>query len=294
MKHFLFFIFFSVVCFSALAQDTIEVKKVEYPKDYTANIDVVYATVGYWQGKVDIYFNLLATKPTPVVINIHGGGWNHGNKESQTGFKSFFKNGFAVANMAYRLVQVATAPAAIEDVRSVIAYLKKNAKQLNIDPEKIVIMGGSAGAHLALMGGLLGNDNRFDKNCEKVVDMRVAAIIDKYGPVDFNSTRDNFYKYKSLVRWLGDNADNTDFRAAVSPMTYVTKSSPPIFIVHGNADPIVPYQQSVDLYEKLKTVGVVAKFITVEEGLHGKFPKEKNSEINKEIINFLKQIKVID
>ena len=124
--------------------------------------------------------------------------------------------------------------------------------------------------------------------------MCVAAIIDKYGPVDFNSPRDNFYKYKSLVNWLGENVEKTEFRAFVSPITYVSKKSPPVFIVHGNADPIVPYQQSVDLYNKLQTEGVVAKFITVEEGLHGKFPKEKNSEINKEIIAFLKQIKVIE
>jgi hypothetical protein len=73
----------------------------------------------------------------------------------------------------------ATAPAAVEDTRCALIYLVKNAKALNIDVNKIVIMGGSSGGHLALMGGLLGNDHRFDTNCPGVENIKVAAIIDK-------------------------------------------------------------------------------------------------------------------
>jgi acetyl esterase/lipase len=231
------------------------------------------------------------TKPTPVVINIHGGGWNKGVKESQTGFNTFFKAGYAVANIEYRLTQQATAPAAIEDTRCALIYLIKNADALNIDVNKIVIMGGSAGGHLALMGGLLGNDNRFDSNCKGVKNIKVAAIINKYGIVDVwawgygkNITS------KSATRWLGDKATDQNFAASVSPITYVNKNSPPVYIVHGDADPTVPYQHSVDLYKKLQNAGVKSKFVTVEGGLHGKFPKEKNSEINKDIMDFLKSV----
>ena len=74
---------------------------------------------------------------------------------------------------------------------------------------------------------------------------------------------------------------------------YVTKKSPPIFIVHGDADPTVPYQHSVDLHNKLVEAGVKTEFITVKGGLHGKFEKEKNSEINKAIAGFLKDLGIV-
>lgn len=244
---------------------------------------------------MDIYLPSKKNKPSPVVINIHGGGWNHGTKESQTGFSSFFKNGFAVANIEYRLTGQATAPAAVEDTRCALIYLIKNAKELNIDVNKIVIMGGSSGGHLALMGGMLGNDHRFDKNCSGVENVKVAAIIDKYGIADvWDWGYGSNITSKSATNWLGDKAKDKIFAASVSPVTYVNKNTPPVFIVHGDADPTVPYQQSVDLNKKLQDVGVKTKFISVPGGLHGKFDKDKNSEINKEIINFLKEVKVIE
>ncbi len=272
----------------AQVEDTTTYKPVEYPEGYSAQLNVIYTRVNGWDGKMDLYLAPRTKSPSPVVINIHGGGWNHGVKESQTGFNTFFKMGYAVANVEYRLTGQATAPAAIEDVRCALLYLIKNAKELNIDVNKIVIMGGSAGGHLALMGGLLGNDHRFDGNCPGVENVKVAAIIDKYGITDvWDWGYGTNITSKSAVRWLGDKANDKKFAMSVSPVYYVTKNSPPTFIVHGDADPTVPYQQSVDLHKKFKEAGVKTEFITVPGGLHGKFDKEKNSEINKQIADFL-------
>ena len=161
------------------AQDSVQVKKVTYPAGFTEQLNVVYTKVNGWEGKMDLYLPPAKNTATPVVINIHGGGWNKGNKESQTGFSGFFKKGYAVANIAYRLTGVATAPAAIEDTRCALIYLISNAKTLNIDVNKIVIMGGSAGGHLALMGGLLENNHIFDGNGKGTENIKVAAIIEK-------------------------------------------------------------------------------------------------------------------
>jgi acetyl esterase/lipase len=296
-KRFLFSLLFFAAATVVMAQETEEAtyKPVEYPAGFTAELNVVYTTAKDWEGKMDIYLPSKDKGPTPVVINIHGGGWNHGVKESQTGFSTFFKAGFAVANIEYRLTGQATAPAAIEDTRCALIYLIKNAKALNIDVNKIVIMGGSSGGHLALMGGLLANDHRFDTNCPGVENIKVAAIIDKYGITDvWDWGNGTVVKSKSARTWLGDKADDKKFAASVSPMTYVTKDSPPVFIVHGDADPTVPYQQSVDLHKKLQEAGVKTEFITVLGGQHGKFEKEKNSEINKAMITFLKSIPVFN
>lgn len=295
-KLFLYGILF-LASVKAVAQEAEQVtyKAVEFPTGFTSQLNVVYTKVNDWEGKMDIYLPSKDKGPTPVVINIHGGGWNHGVKESQTGFNTFFKAGFAVANIEYRLTGQATAPAAVEDTRCALIYLIKNAKALNIDVNRIVIMGGSSGGHLALMGGLLANDHRFDTHCPGVENIKVAAIIDKYGITDvWDWGYGSNVTSKSATRWLGERATDKKFAASVSPITYVAKDSPPTFIVHGDADPTVPYQQSVDLHKKLVEAGVKTEFITVAGGQHGKFEKEKNSEINKAIIAFLKSIKGFD
>jgi acetyl esterase/lipase len=254
----------------------------------------VYTKVKDWEGKMDVYLPPAGGKPAPIVINIHGGGWNHGTKESQTGFNTFFKNGFAVANIEYRLTGQATAPAAVEDTRCALIYVIKHVKEWNIDPNKIVIMGGSAGGHLALMGGLLGSDHRFDTNCNDVPEVKVAAIIDKYGITDvWDWAYGPNITSKSATRWLGDRASDEKFARSLSPISYITKNSPPTFVVHGDADPTVPYQQSVALHKKLEEAGVMTQFMTIPGGKHGGFPQDKNSELNKAIITFLKQVGVI-
>ena len=281
----LFIILFIIGSIEAQNQDTIY-KLVQFPEGYTSQIDVVYTTAGEWNGRMDLYTNPKSTAPTPVIINIHGGGWNHGVKESQTGYGSFFKNGYAVANVEYRLVDVAKAPGAIEDVRCALIYLYTHAKALNIDTNKIVVMGGSSGGHLALMAGLLTNDKRFDTNCNYDGEIKVAAIIDKYGVTGLEPLS----AWKSAKNWLGDQYNDQAFVKSVSPLYYVSKNSPPIYIVHGNSDPIVPYAQSVVLYEKLKSSGVKTKMLTIEGGVHGKFSKEENSLLSKDMWEFLDEL----
>lgn len=291
-KVFLSILLLSTIILGIFAQEnpSDQIKKVKFPENYQSKLDVVYTRANDWDGRMDIYYNPTSASPTPAVIHIHGGGWNHGTKESQTGFGSWFKSGFAVINVEYRLVQVAPAPAAIEDVRCALSYVKTHAKELNINPDKIVVDGSSAGAHLALMAGLLENDRRFDTECPSKIDMRVAAIVSNYAPTDFSGNNIDAKKWKSLANWLGDKVDDESFRNAVSPLANVKKTSPPVFIVHGNADPIVPYQQSVALHEKLDQYGVYNVFITVEGGGHGGFDKDKKTEISHALSEFLQKI----
>lgn len=289
-KLLLFFVNGVLAAAQLLAQqaDTAVNKPVEVPFGFTSQMDVVYTIVNDWQGKIDIYLPPKTSKPSPIVINIHGGGWNHGTKESQSGFNTFFKAGFAVANMEYRLTPQATAPAAVQDTRCALIYLMAHARELNIDINKIVIMGGSSGGHLALMGGLLANDHRFDTNCPGVENIKVAAIIDKYGIADvWDWAYGPNLTSKSATKWLGTKAKDGAFVKSVSPINYVNKTSPPTFIVHGDADPTVPYQQSAALHKKFMEMGVQTEFMTIAGGLHGKFKKGKNSEINKAIMSFI-------
>ena len=105
---------------NAQIKDTIIKKPVAIPKNFVAQLDVVYTKVKDWDGRADLYLALNENKPTPILINIHGGGWKSGTKETQGGFSPFFKAGFAVANMEYRMSGQAKAPAAIEDTRCML------------------------------------------------------------------------------------------------------------------------------------------------------------------------------
>jgi len=275
--------------------DSTTYKKVEVPAGYQSSIDVMYAEIDGWKGREDVYYNPTSIKPTPVIFNIHGGGWNHGVKEQQGGFSTFFKVGFAVVNIEYRLTSQAKAPAAVEDVRAAILYIVQHAKEYNIDPNKIVVMGGSAGGHLALMGGLLQNQNIFDGQYKNVKNYTIAAIIDKYGITDvWDWAYGKNITSKSATNWLGEKAKDSVFAKSVSPIYYVKKTSPPTFIVHGDADPTVPDQQSVALKSKFDEVGAKSEFLTIPGGVHGKFTKEQNTELNKSIIKFLSDFKIIN
>lgn len=285
MRKLILITFFNFIFFSLFSQKT-EYKPVNYPKNYKAKLNAIYVKPKGWKGKVDLYYNLESKEPTPVVVNIHGGGWRKGQKEKQRGFGSFFKKGYAVANVAYRLSQQATAPAAIQDVRCVLIYLYKNAEKLNIDTNKIVIMGGSAGGHLALMAGLLANDKRFDSNCNFEGEIKVAAIIDKYGVSDLTP----FKEWKSAKIWLGSKFGDVEFTKSVSPIYYVNAESPPVFIIHGDKDPIVPYSQSEKLYKKLVENNVKTEFMTVKGGLHGKFNYAQKNEFSERMWRFLEAV----
>jgi acetyl esterase/lipase len=272
------------------------VKVVPVPEGYAKQLDVVYKQLGEWKGKVDIYYQPgKILKPTPVVINMHGGAWRHGSKEAQSGFATYFKLGFAVANVEYRLSSQGKAPGAVEDVRCAMMYLINHADSLNIDVNKIIFCGSSAGAHLALLAGLMNNSNtQFDNGCEPPTKKyTVAAIIAQSTPsVLFETTADGQLKVLkdgAIYEWFGSKKDDAKFAQQLSPITYVAKNNPPIFLSHGNADPRVPYQQSVALDAALTAAGVKHVFVTIDGGGHGGYAKEKQNEIKQQVTDFLNE-----
>src|SRR5450759_4940617 len=190
------------------------------------NVD--YTTVGGWNGYLDLYLPSDRSKPVPIVLLFHGGGWNHGAKEDvQRGVLPFLKLGWAVANVEYRLLNVAPAPAAVEDARCALLWLVAHAEALGLDPEKIITTGSSAGAHLALMAGLLPPQSRFDRNCDAAKYYRVAVIINKYGITDV-------VEALKRTHWLDGVPNKIELAKDLSPLTYVRKDIPPTISIHGD------------------------------------------------------------
>lgn len=229
-----------------------------------------------------------ALKDRPGVIVIHGGGWVEGNKQQMVEkyCVPFLEHGFVVANVEYRLANVATAPAAVTDVLEAAQWFAGHAAQYKVDPKKIVVTGSSAGGHLALMVGMAPG------NAELGPVTRIAAVIDFYGITDVGDQLSGAHRQNYAVAWVPEQPNRAELARRVSPMTYVRKDVPAILTLHGDADTVVPYEQGVRLTEALKKAGAKAELITVRGGQHG-FTPAQMSDLWPRIFQFLKKQKVV-
>lgn len=263
------------------------------PERYWVSPNITYATASGIECKLDVYRPGGAVSPAPTVIFIHGGGWVVGSKESAVlHILPYLEMGFAVVNVEYRLAKVALAPAAVEDVRRALRWVWMNAKTYAFDTTKIVVTGGSAGGHLALMCGMLDASAGFDQTTgwdPVAVSPKVAAIVNWYGITDVADLLEgpNYQQYATA--WFGSLPNRKELAKSVSPLTYVRKNTPPIFTVHGDADQLVPYQHAVRLHDGLKKAGVKNDFVTIPGGRHGGFSKDQTLMIHQRIRAFLKE-----
>jgi acetyl esterase/lipase len=243
--------------------------------------NLVYVRANGWEGKLDVYAQRTPpnSPPTPVVIFIHGGGWVQGTKEGSMvrGVLPYIAMGYSVVNVEYRLANVSLAPAAIEDCRCALRWVVAHAKDYNLDVNRIVISGESAGGHLALTTGMIPASAGFDRTCFTTSEPRVAAIVDFFGITDVADLLDGPNKkpfpesWPYTVQWLGNQPNRADVAKAASPLTYVRVGVPPTISIHGDADPLVPYAHSTRLQEALQKAGVAHEFVTIPSGGHGNF-----------------------
>jgi acetyl esterase/lipase len=241
--------------------------------------------------KLDLYLPV-SDKPTPLVIFIHGGGWYEGDK-SKPHAVFLVEQGFAVASINYRLVDEATWPAQIHDVKAAIRFLRKNAAQYNIDPNKIGVWGMSAGGHLAALAGASGDVPELEGN-EGVqnVSSRVQAVVDWFGPTDFISIADGEPIARNaqgiLTRFFGGVVSEKKLEAkAASPVAYASKDDPPFLLIHGDADKLVPLVQSQRMEAALKAQGAPCELIVVPGVGHQMFDRpylEKVAEFFKKTL----------
>jgi acetyl esterase/lipase len=248
--------------------------------------DVSYLRVADVTLTLDLYRNP-RPGPSPVLVYFHGGGWWKGQRpQSYGGFRGFLNMGFSVVTVDYRLTPVAAAPAAVQDARCALSWIKQNASKYNLDAGRVVTYGTSAGGHLALMAGMLPQSNDIDlPQCKDLP--TVVAILDFYGPTDLVDITDSENKRGWATRWIADSPDPADMAKRMSPITYVRAGLPPVFIVHGDSDPTVPYAQSVRLQRALDSVHIPNKFLTVPGGLHGKFEDGEKKAIQSSAREFL-------
>lgn len=228
-----------------------------------------------------------ALQNRPGVIVIHGGGWIEGAKERTIDrfCVPLVQHDFVVANVEYRLAKAATAPAAVNDVLAAAQWFRDHAARYKVDPDRIIVLGGSAGGHLALMVGMT------PASADLGPSIKIAAVINFYGISDVADLLEGPHQQPYAVEWIPEQPERLELARRLSPITYVRKGLAPILSIHGDADQVVPFDQSVRLTRALKAAGDDAELIAVPGGGHG-FQPEEMAKLWPQIFKWLKKRRI--
>jgi acetyl esterase/lipase len=257
-------------------------------EQYWIQPDITYGVANNYTLKLDVWQRKDQKTAAPTLIYYHGGGWIFGDRTGATLlFLPYLEMGWNVINVEYRMASVSLAPAAVEDCRCALRWAIRNAKQYNIDVNRIVLTGHSAGGHLSLITGMLPEGTSLDNNCDGTETLKVAAIINWFGISDVADLVQGPNRRNYAVMWMGSQPDPLAIAKRVSPLTYVRAGLPPILSVHGDADPVVPYEQSVRLHKALTAAGVPNELVTIKGGGHGGFKDAELEDAYRKIRAFL-------
>ena len=253
------------------------------PKGTTIDRDLVYTKIGDRELRLDL-FRPDVSSATPLVVWVHGGGWKTGSKNG-TPALPLLDRGIAVASVEYRLSGEARFPAAVEDCKAAVSFLRLNAKKYNLDPARFGAWGSSAGGHLVAMLGTIGEEDFNTHPVTKEASSRVQAVCNWFGPSDFLRMNDFPGKIdhdapgspESLFIG-GPIQKNRDKVARANPMTYVSSDDPPFLHLHGESDQLVPFNQSELLHAALTSAGVQSTLHRVAKGDHGFRGAEESRE----------------
>ena len=220
--------------------------------------------------KLDLYSPKQLDYPVAGLIFIHGGGWKGGKREDYRyyGIK-FAELGYVVASISYRLRDIALYPAAVEDAKCAVRWMRANAEEYQIDPDRIAVIGGSAGGHLSMMVGYSSDSPELEgEGGYGDVSSRVQAVVNLYGPVDL--TTPYARSHDLVIRFIGNPYEQAaDVYEQASPLSYVTNDDPATLILHGTIDDLVPISQADTLAAALKQAGVPCRYERLEGWPHG-------------------------
>ena len=307
MSRLIFFALIALSCLpivgysqSSSAEPWVDFASSEY--DIISNI--TYSTASNTELKLDLYLPKNRTAPVPTLMCFHGGGWVAGQKERNIfQLLPYLSMGWAVINVEYRLARNAPAPAAVEDCRCALRWIGNHANEYSFDMSKIVLTGGSAGGHLALMTGMLPPNSIFDRQCPTNDTMRwtsgteppmkVAAIINWYGITDVADLIDGPNAKHYAMEWFGSMSNRKELAQQLSPLLYVRAGLPPIITFHGDADDIVPYTHALRLHAALDKAGVPNQLVTIKGGKHGGFNRNVLVSNFAAIREFLRKYKIL-
>ena len=260
----------------------------ELPAPVALQANIPYANTDNPRQKLDLLLPKNATEngTLPVIVYIHGGAWLAGDRVfGHDRLSAYVSSGkYAGVSIGYRLSREAKWPAQIHDCKAAIRWIRANADKYRLDPDRIGVIGDSAGGHLAAMLGTSGGVDDLDGVLGEHTDVssQVQCVVDQFGPSDLLAMKDypsrlDHDQANSPEGMLigGRVSENQEIADSASPITYVSDDDPPFLIIHGNRDMVVPYNQSERFAAALKQAQVECAFMTVDGAGHGGFRNPK-------------------
>jgi acetyl esterase/lipase len=237
----------------------------EIPADVEVFKNIEYKNINGKSLQLDIYKPKNIVKPAPLLVFIHGGGWRGGQRSDYLVYLvDFAKRGYITATVSYRLLKDSPYPACAEDITDAVHWFFNNGQNYGYDPNRIALIGGSAGAHLALLAayGWKNPDAKNDSTVAQENGHRIKAVVDIYGPTDL--TTEYARNHGLVTSFLAHSfKDAPELYRQASPIQYVDKSDPPTLILHGTSDDLVPISQSDLLKARLDALGVPCVYYRV-------------------------------
>lgn len=243
--------------------------------------------------------NNMEDKRYPAILYVQGSAWRKQDNYKRLGaMADLARHGYVTAILQYRESGLATFPAPVEDAKTGVRFLRKNAQEYKIDPDQIFIMGDSSGGNTAFIAGVTAGQDMFDTDVYGEYSCKVNAIVDFYGvscvqvKEDFPTTLNQGEPDSPEGMLIGGKNvyEHPELSSPVTCMNYVKKDvpMPPVLMMHGLADDLVAPEQSIRLYKKLREEEKEVEFYLVENAGHGDpvFWTEKNMDI---VDRFLKK-----
>jgi acetyl esterase/lipase len=280
--------FFSTALFLASATLSAQAPKLpDAPEGSQTSKDVSYGP--HERNKLDITVPK-SDKPLPLVIWVHGGGWEAGDKAFNPG-AILLSQEYAVASINYRYSKQAVFPAQLHDCKAAVRFLRDNAKKYNLDPNAFGVWGASAGGHLVALLGTTGDVPDLEGDAKTTTSSKVQAVCDWFGPTDLVKLAPRSAASSPITKLLGGSTtDKADLATLANPVTHITKNDAPFLTFHGDADRLVPVSQSELLHAALTKAGVESEFVLLKGADHGgrEFQAQVgNAENRKKLVAFL-------
>lgn len=237
--------------------------------------DIEYARIGETSLKLDLHRP--AESNPPLLVYVHGGAWRAGSRKDVP-VLPLLEKGFAIASVDYRLSTEARFPAQIHDIKAAIRFLRAKATELGVDAGRIGIVGTSAGGHLAALAGVSAGVEELEGEVgeSRGLSSRVDVIVSYYGASNLESILSQSTEFGLGVRvpalklLLGDLPENKPALARLaSPVAHLDASDPPVLLLHGDADPQMPFAQSAEFLEACRVAGVAARLVSLPGSVHG-------------------------
>lgn len=249
-------------------------------------MDVVYDEVDGIPLRYDHYRPVRVDGPAPAVVFVHGGGWTHGDPSQACGNALHFaRRGIATIAISYRLAPGHRFPAPLDDVRRGLRNVRANAEALGVDPDRLALLGLSAGAHLAMLTHLTGDLPALASTGLPDVSERVRAVIAHYGPYDLGRRTSEM-----VATLIGPRVEDADWVRLASPLHHAERATAPVLLIHGTGDQLVSWKESNRMHDALTAAGKSSELLLLDGAPHAfqvDWRGDANSRANAAMDDFL-------